>query len=124
MLNLLRGEYTLSENKDGTTHVHFLIVADVIGPIPQFIKIAIAKLIVEIALFLMKRCAPRHPEDSRAPGPCAARAQHPEFCAQIRRVARVRQEPCAVQLAEHQVGAPREEPRVRSGLSAAPLASG
>lgn len=55
VINLLRGDYTLTDNGDGTTKVDFLIVADCSGPIPNFIKVAIAKLIVEIALFHMKR---------------------------------------------------------------------
>ena len=48
----------------GTTKVDFLIVADCSGPIPNFIKVAIAKLIVEIALFHMKRSRPPNNQES------------------------------------------------------------
>lgn len=49
-VHLLKGEYVFKDLGDGKTEVGFQIIADLRGPYPQFIKVAIAKLIVHIAL--------------------------------------------------------------------------
>mmetsp|Transcript_15995 Transcript_15995/g.31636 ORF Transcript_15995/g.31636 Transcript_15995/m.31636 type:complete len:221 (+) Transcript_15995:43-705(+) len=49
-VHLLKGKYTFADLGDGKTSVHFQIVADIRGPIPDFVKMAIARLIVHIAL--------------------------------------------------------------------------
>ena len=49
-VHLLKGEYVFKDLGEGKTEVGFQIIADLRGPYPQFIKVAIAKLIVHIAL--------------------------------------------------------------------------
>mmetsp|Transcript_47519 Transcript_47519/g.99402 ORF Transcript_47519/g.99402 Transcript_47519/m.99402 type:complete len:337 (-) Transcript_47519:221-1231(-) len=55
MIHMLKGEYTLTEKGPNLTGVHFVVIADLRGPIPQFLKVAIAKILVHIALNDMKK---------------------------------------------------------------------
>lgn len=49
-VHLLKGEYTFTDVGDNKADVRFQLVADLRGPFPEFIKLAIARLIVHIAL--------------------------------------------------------------------------
>jgi len=55
LIHLLKGEYTFKEVSKTKTNVHFQILADLRGPIPHIVKIAIAKLLVRIALDDLKK---------------------------------------------------------------------
>jgi len=49
LIKMMRGEYTLKELSSNSTQVYFTVSADISGPIPHFVKVAIAKLLVHIA---------------------------------------------------------------------------
>ncbi|EKX52464.1 hypothetical protein GUITHDRAFT_161198 [Guillardia theta CCMP2712] len=54
LIKMLRGEYTLKEISSNSTQVFFTVSADISGPIPHFVKVAIAKLLVHIACMDLK----------------------------------------------------------------------
>lgn len=55
MLRFIKGEYTLTKLRNDRTQVHFVIMADVPAPIPFFLKMAIAKILVRIAVNDLKQ---------------------------------------------------------------------
>ena len=55
LLQFMRGEYSLKKVGPKQTEVSFVITADILAPIPDFLKYAIANLICDIAIFWLKR---------------------------------------------------------------------
>lgn len=55
LLHFMRGEYKLKKIGPNQTEVSFVITADILAPIPDFVKYGIARLICDIAIGFLKR---------------------------------------------------------------------